>query len=61
MIRKDFSSEPHMGWILNTSYLSTSLIISSFLYDKNSVIKENSTYQKQQMPSLGVMERIGLF
>ena len=61
MICKDFSSEPHMWWILNTSYLSTSLIISSFLSDKNSVIKENSTYQKQQMPSLGVMERIGLF
>ena len=48
-------------WILNTSYLSTSLIISSFLSDKNSVIKENFTCQKQQVPSLGVMERIGLF
>lgn len=60
-ICKDFSSQPHMWWILNTSYLSTSLIISSFLSDKNSVIKENSTYRKQQMPSLGVMERIGLF
>lgn len=51
-ICKAFSSEPGMQWTLNTRLLNTSLMISSLLCKKNSVVKGNSRCQEQQMESL---------